>query len=137
VLVADDSGRLLSARNVLPNASEPLAEASETDRKDFVGLLGRNRPELPDNFNSGLLDPLMGRRSLRPFNFRGRFAAEAHFDSNLMERSIQTWSRDLTTTKTSLAPRSYLAILRQNPGVETGVNRTTEQAGYHVLLGYY
>ena len=42
VLVADESGRLLSARNVLPNASEPLAEASETDRKDFVGLF---RPE--------------------------------------------------------------------------------------------
>jgi hypothetical protein len=136
VLVADESGRLLSARNVLPSASEPLTEASETDRKDFVGLLGRNRPELPDNFSSPVLNPLTGRRSFNRFNFRGRFP-EVRFDSNLMERQIQTWSRELTTTKTSLAPRSYLAILRQNPGVETGVDRTTEQAGYHLLLGYY
>ena len=86
--MADESGRLLSGRNVLPDASVTLAEASETDRKDFVGLLTRNRPELPDNFTSPVLNPLMGRRSVRPFNFRGRFA-EAHFDSNVMERLIQ------------------------------------------------
>ena len=62
---------------------------------------------------------------------------EAHFDSNLMERLIQSWSRDLSAHKTSLSPRSFLAVLRQNPGVETGVGLTTEQAGYHLLLGYY
>ena len=135
VLVADASGRLLSARNVLPNASEPLADVSETNRLDFVRLLGRNRPELPDNFSSPVFNPLVGRR-LRPFNFMARFP-EAHFDSNLMERLIQTWSRDLSAKKTCLSPRSFLAVLRQNPGVETGVGRTTEQAGYHLLLGYY
>ena len=73
---------------------------------------------------------------MRPFNLMGRFA-EAHFDSNLMERLIQTWSRDLTAKKTCLSPRSFLAVLRQNPGVDTGVGLTTEQAGYHLLLGYY
>ena len=52
VLVADASGRLLSARNVLPNASEVLADVSEADRSNFVQLLGRNRPELPDNFSA-------------------------------------------------------------------------------------
>ena len=54
-----------------------------------------------------------------------------------MERQIQTWSKDLTTKTTCLSPRSYLAVLRQNPGAETGVGRTTEQDGYHLLLGYY
>ena len=62
---------------------------------------------------------------------------EPHFDSNLMERLIQTWSRDLSAKKTCLSPRSFLAVLRQNPGVDTGVGPTTEQAGYHLLLGYY
>ena len=135
VLVADASGRLLSARNVLPNASEPLADVSETNRLDFVRLLGRNRPELPDNFSSPVFNPLVGRR-LRPFNVMARLP-EAHFDSNLMERLIQTWSRDLSAKKTCLSPRSFLAVLRQNPGVDTGVGLTTEQAGYHLLLGYY
>jgi hypothetical protein len=120
----------------LPNASEPLADASTTNRVDFVGLLGRNRPELPDNFSSPVFNPLVGRRGRRPFNVMAPFQG-AHFDSNLMERLIQTWSKDLTAKTTSLAPRSYLAVLRENPGVETGVGRTTEQAGYHLLLGYY
>jgi hypothetical protein len=135
VLVADASGRLLSARNVLPNASEALTAVSETDRLDFVRLLGRNRPELPDNFSSPVLSPFVGRRLTR-FNGFAR-VPEAHFDSNLMERLIQSWSRSLTAQKTCLSPRSYLAVLRQNPRVETGVGLTTEQAGYHLLLGYY
>jgi hypothetical protein len=135
VLVADASGRLLWARNVLPSASEPLADVSETNRMDFVRLLGRNRPELPENFSSPVFNPLVGRRP-RPFNFMARFS-DAHFDSNLMERLIQTWSRDLSAKKTCLRPRSFLAVLRQNPGVDTGVGLTTEQAGYHLLLGYY
>ncbi len=135
VIVADESGRLLWAENVLPNASEPLAGLSEKNRSDFVGLLGRNRPELPDNFSSPVFNPLIGRRGRRPFN--GMAFLRAHFDSNLMERLIQTWSRDLRAKTTCLLPRSFLAVVRQNPGVDTGVGLTTEQAGYHLLLGYY
>jgi hypothetical protein len=135
VLVGDASGRLLSARNVLPNASEVLADVSEANRLSFVQLLARNRPELPDNFSSPAFNPLVGRRS-RPFAFMGRVSG-SHFDSNLMERLVQTWSRDLLGKKPCLSPRSFLAVLRQNPGVDTGVGPTTEQAGYHLLLGYY
>jgi hypothetical protein len=135
VLVADASGRLFSARNVLPHAAEPLAGASEKDRADFVRLLGRNRPELPENFSFPIVNPFVGRR-LRPFGFMGRLP-DAHFDSNLMERQIHKWSRELTAKTTCLSPRSFLAVLRQNPGVETGVGLTLEQAGYHLLLGYY
>ena len=135
VLVADASGRLFSGRNILPNASEPLADLSETNRLEFFKLLGRNRPELPDNFSSPVVNPLVG-PGPRPFNVMGRLL-EAHFDSNLMERLIQTWSRDLMGKKMCLSPRSYLAVLRQNPGVDTGVGLTTEQAGYHLLLGDY
>jgi hypothetical protein len=135
VLVADATGRLLSARNVLPKASEPLADLSETNRSEFVRLLGRNRPELPDNFSSPVFDPMFGRR-LRRFNMFAR-PPDAHFDSNLMERLIQTLSRNLSSKKTCLSPRSFLAVLRQNPGVDTGVGLTTEQAGYHLLFGDY
>ena len=92
VLVADASGRLLWARNVLPKASEPLADVSETNRMDFVRLLGRNRPELPDNFSSPVFNPLVGRR-LRPFNFMAqhfggafRFEPDGAADSNVVER---------------------------------------------------
>ena len=62
---------------------------------------------------------------------------QEQFNIVLMERQIQAWSKNLTVKKTCLSPRSYLAVLRQNPGVDTGVGLTTEQAGYHLLLGYY
>ena len=71
VLVADASGRLLSACNVLPNASEVLADVSKTNRMNFVQLLARNRPELPDDFSSPVFNPLVGRR-LRLFGLTGR-----------------------------------------------------------------
>jgi hypothetical protein len=135
VLVADASGRLFSARNVLPTASEPLADASEADWPDFARLLGRNRPELPDNFIAPVLNPFAGRRLAR-FNVFGRIP-DAHFDSNLMERLIQSWSRKLMAKQMRLSPHSYLAVLRLNPRVDTGVGLTTEQAGYHLLLGFY
>jgi hypothetical protein len=135
VLVADASGRLSSARNVLPGATESLAGVSETDRSDFVRLLGRNRPELPDNFSPPVFNPLVGRRSRQFAAMAG--LPESHFDSNLMERQIRTWSQDLSARKTCLPPRSFLAVLRQDSGGDTGVGPTTEQAGYHLLLGYY
>ena len=135
VLVADASGQLLSARNVLPGATESLAGVSETDRSDFVRLLGRNRPELPDNFSPPVFNPLVGRRGRQFAMMAG--LPESHFDSNLMERLIRTWSQDLSAGKTCLPPRSFLAVLRQDSGGDTGVEPTTEQAGYHLLLGYY
>ncbi len=98
-------------------------------------MLGRNGPELPDNFSLPALNPF-GNRRLRPFFLMGPVPA-AHFDSNVMERRIQTWSGDLRADKTCLSPRSFLAVLRQNPGVDTGVGLTTEQAGYHLLFGDY
>jgi hypothetical protein len=36
-----------------------------------------------------------------------------------------------------LGPRTYLAVLAERPGIELGLDDTTEHAGYHLLLGYY
>ncbi|WP_422923648.1 hypothetical protein [Singulisphaera sp. PoT] len=135
VLVADASGRLLSAQNVQPKATGPLSDLSVKDRSAFVRLLGRNHPELPDDFTPPTFTPLLNRRQRFFAGMAG--LPNPHFDSNLMERQIRTWSQDLSAQKTCLPPRSFLAVLRQNPGVDTGVGPTIEQAGYHLLLGSY
>lgn len=136
ILVADTSGQLYSGRNVLPNATATLTGITKADRSDFVQLLGRNRPELPDNFSPPLFNPLVG-RSPRAFRVMMAGSSESHFDSNLMERLIRQWSQDLSAQKTCLPPRSYLAVLRRDFAGDTGVGPTTEQAGYHLLFGYY
>ena len=98
--------------------TEPLAGVSAANRSDFIRLLGRNRPELPDNFTLPAVNPMGGRR-FRPF-FMMANMPQPHFDSNLMERLIRTWSQDLSAKKTPLSPRSFLAVVRQNPGVQHG-----------------
>ena len=36
-----------------------------------------------------------------------------------------------------LAPRTYLATFRENPGIELGLEGTRAKAGVHVILGHY
>ncbi len=57
-------------------------------------------------------------------------------NSNLMERRIAQWSMQLPQTK-GLAPRSYVAVVRENPGVETGVSSTSDEMSLHLLNGYF
>jgi hypothetical protein len=40
-------------------------------------------------------------------------------------------------TKPILGKRSYLAVLAVRPGIELGLEDTTEHAGYHLLWGRY
>ncbi len=62
--------------------------------------------------------------------FHGAHFGGRHFDLNLMERLIQTWSRDLSAKKTCLlAALASLAVLRQNPGVDTGVGTDNRTSG--------
>jgi hypothetical protein len=58
------------------------------------------------------------------------------FATNLMERRLNQWAMNLTM-KAHLPPRTYLAVVRQNPGVETGVASTSDSASLHVLNGNF
>jgi hypothetical protein len=60
----------------------------------------------------------------------------ASFATNLMERRIAEW-KGLASSRGKLPPRSYLAVFHDNPGVETGLKKTQEDAGYHLMLGFY
>ena len=145
MLVADDSGRLFVGEKCFAQWLPARSSARFGERSDQLcrPLWAGTVPSFPDYFSMPFFIPLRGWGARRPIISRAPFAGSrfdstpANFDANLMERLIQTWSRDLTTKVASLSPRSYLAVLRQNPGVETGVGVTTEQAGYHLLLGYY
>ena len=138
VLVADASGRLLSARNVLPNATELLAGVSETNRSDFVRLLGRNRPELPDNFSPPVLNPLVGRRltTVRddggPSGAAFRFESDGAADSNVVPETFRPKrraSRRAPSWRSSARiPGSTRELNRQpNKQATTCCSATTDQ----------
>jgi hypothetical protein len=134
VIVCNESGRMLIGREIPANASAVLAEPTNVDLKEFVDLLERNAPEVPTGFVAPGPGPFSGRRSWMRYAMRSGPAP--HFASNLMERRMTAWEQNLPR-KQGLAPRSYLAVLKQNPGIETGAEATKEKKGAHFLLGYY
>jgi hypothetical protein len=135
VVVADDAGKLYIGRSVPAGGTVSLSEPSDQDLGDFASLLRRNTPAFP----VGFVEPTPGyyRGGRRLYSTFSRYSdAITDFSANLMERRIAQWTYDLPRSK-GLAPRSYLAVLRENPGVETGVPSTTDQMSLHLLNGYF
>jgi hypothetical protein len=132
ILASDDAGRLYVGRSVPAGATVTLSEPAPQDLGEFVELLRRDAPALP----AGFVEPTpIGRRS-RAWMVSGMRSPSTDFSSNFMERPIAQWNAQLPL-KRGLAPRSYLAVLRQNPGVETGVPSTNDEMSLHLLNGYF
>jgi hypothetical protein len=134
LVVADDAGHLYVARSVAAGATAALAEPTADDLKQYGELLRRNAPALPPGFVEPTPSAFGGGRAWMTYAMRGSMTTD--FVSNLMERRIERWSRDLPQKK-GLAPRSYVAVVRENPGVETGVSSTSDQLSLHLLNGYF
>jgi len=129
-VVSDDAGKLYLGRGIAANASAVLSEPSQDELKEIAKLLAVNEPALPSGF-------AMPTTTSGPA-WRPRFAGgtSVRFATNQMERRITELKKGLPD-KQGLAPRSYLAILKQNPDVETGGVTTVEQMGFHLVQGYY
>jgi hypothetical protein len=138
LLVSDDDGRLYSGGSLPAGAAGELVAARERALSDFAGLLGRHPLETPKSLSS----------EARSYNvFGGLTPVSSNYEperprsdagENLMERRLDGLQAALRReTKPALQRRSYVAVLGEDPGIEMGVERTAEQAGYHVLMGSY
>jgi hypothetical protein len=134
IVVSDDAGRLYVARSVAAGATTALSEPSADDLKGFVELLRRNAPALPAGFVEPTPSAFGGPRAFMAYAMRGPMTTD--FASNLMERRIARWCAELPRKK-GLTPRSYVAVVRENPGVETGVSSTSDQLSLHLLNGNF
>ncbi|NOX55024.1 MAG: hypothetical protein GXP27_11430 [Planctomycetes bacterium] len=95
-------------------------------------LLTRYRPEMPVGVRisrSGLLG--IGTRRRYPFVSSSPVPSSASLLESELRR-LGDWGR-----YHPLTPRSYVAVLGENPGVDLGVEGTREINHQHVLLGYY
>jgi hypothetical protein len=132
IVASDDAGQLYVGRSVAAGATVTLSEPAPRDLEEFVELLRRDEPALP----AGFVEPTPIGRSRRAWRGSGMRGPATDFSSNLMERPIGQWIAQLALKK-KLTRRSYLAVLRQNPGVETGVPSTTDEMSLHLLNGYF
>jgi len=131
ILVADATGQLYWGTDLAAGAGTRLTQASLADRNAFLELLIRHLPEPPEGAGSedGAFFDLGASRTYSPY---GR-AAPVKFANGTLETSI----KGLLTQKAALPAGTYAAVLRNNPDVEIGVESADEQAGYHLLIGYY
>jgi len=127
-------GHVYVGRSVAAGATVALAEPTTDDLADFVTLLNRNAPALPTGFVEPTPSAFRGGRAWMAYMMHGSVTTD--FSGNLMESRIGRWRIELPRKK-GLAPRSYVAVLRQNPGVETGVPATTDEMSLHLLNGYF
>jgi len=135
LVVADSGGGLYSGEKLLPaGASTQLRAISQNDHTRVVQMLKRYPLEVPDGVSG---------RQISVFDFgpsvhrmlRGGQSA-SWFSESVMERTISRLY-DSETKNLQLPARSYLAVMKENPDVETGLERTDEEVGYHLLVGYY
>ncbi|GAB4141736.1 MAG: hypothetical protein Tsb009_11610 [Planctomycetaceae bacterium] len=139
LIVVDDQGKMFYGGKVLePGKSLSLKPAQTSDLKEFVTLLRRHAPELPEGVSK------TSRRSIFDFrrNFRREFRGgydsqvKGNFSNSRMERVIG-YLQKLWPDKVRLRRRTYVAVLKENSRVHLGVEETTPYAGVHILVGYY
>ena len=61
-----------------------------------------------------------------------------NFGGSQMETYLKVLTRpDEKPSGGGLALRTYLALVRENPGIELGLEGTRPSPGLHVIMGYY
>jgi hypothetical protein len=145
LLLADEDGQMLAAHDVPAGAEAKLHPLKPTDLADFRELIQRFPVEPPERQKHTLPPEIleMGDRRRRYRPRRGRMQIQiptTSFKTSIMERrimSIDTIGASNLNPEESIPPRTYVAILKQNPNVDLGFEDTDEQAGLHVLIGYF
>jgi hypothetical protein len=133
LVVADDKGKLHSLGELPAGAVGEMPVATRESLDDVSKLLRRYPLEPPESAknergeSAEIFDTPWNWSPDRAF----RVVADATRGS--MEQQLQA----LAKLPLVLKPRSYLAIVRQNPGVQLGLDKTDARAGYHVLVGHY
>ena len=138
LLVTDDQRRVYSGGRLPAGAATELNPAPAEALGDFATLLQQQPLGKPNelagnaysyNVFGGLTpddNPYIANQGL----FSGS-------QDNLMERRLRDLQASLDRREQALERRSYIAVFSENPGIELGVEQTTQLAGYHVLWGSY
>jgi hypothetical protein len=132
LLVADNAGDIYVGREIPAGAAATLTRAVPADMNTVRELMMRDAPERPDGAdNSDNLDFLGGIRG-RPRMYYGMPADDT---ARRWHKHDGITIRELVVSAKG-SPRSS-GDRAGNPGAETGLTVTTEQAGYHLILGFY
>lgn len=135
LVLADPQGRLHYGGELPAGAAMRLAEASPEDLALVADLVRRHPLEMPAGVRGGSGSDLFGFRDMRHYYWGN--AVSLSYAGSLVERRIAELSQPQQLRSGALPARTYLAVLKHNPGIETGVSAAEERASLHLLVGYY
>lgn len=128
ILVSDDQGELHFGQNIAAGDAAHLKSALPADRSAFRVQLNAHPLQAPADASAVSYSGRHGR-----YGWYYGPQITASYANNVAERRLR---QDVNLID-SLPPRSYIAILGANPGIDAGVVAATEEASLHVLQGNY
>lgn len=138
LVVRDESGRVFAGHKLPAGGSLRLHPAEDKDVQSMVSLLESSRLEAPPGATSNEWNPLNSRSRRRMMLYGMSPVTTFSSSASLLERGLARVSQATRDPANGgLAPRSYFATFRENPGIELGIEGSRAKGGVHVLLGYY
>lgn len=132
LMVSDDPGNIWYGSRIPAGASAELVPVTSEERTEFAALLNQHAPGPPPTSGNG--------QNFFDWRFEPyRYSSEefpVRMETSLLEQQLQTLLR-CSQDGGELPPGSYAAVVRQNPGIEYGIERTLPQVSLHVLIGRY
>ena len=134
IIVADAAGVLYYGTDIPAGGVATLSRATAEDRRAFADRLKQNAPGPPDyltDYGGGSIDGGF-------FYWGGYYGDEMEttFHEGQLEQNLAVVA-NVRSPDHRMAASSYVAVLAENPDVETGLESTREEASLHVLVGHY
>jgi hypothetical protein len=130
LVVADESGTMCYGSDIPAGASADLSRITPQQRQSVVELLDRNGLRTPENASLSTGGPFRSGAMYYPHYTN----VTTSFGSSLLEETVKELRQSVGPTG-KLPPNTYFAVLRENPDVETGLEKTHQEAGWHVIVG--
>lgn len=134
LVVADDAGRLYFGETLASGEGRALVPLSSEQAAAVRERLAAHPPELPPHLQGVSYAP-----EDRPGGWYAGYVQDVEIsaENHQAERLLRRLADSIGKGETQLEPRSYVAIVEHNPGLDLGVAGAVEEASLHVILGRY
>ncbi len=134
LVVADDTGKLFFGEHLATGEGRRLVPVSSAQVTEVRHRLTANAPQLADHLQGVTYAP--------PYRHGGWYLGnadmiETSYEDNQAELLLRRLAESSVKPGEQLGPRSYLAIVETNPGIDLGMDGAVEEASLHVIVGRY
>lgn len=136
LVVSDEKGAMFAGTSLPAGGATRLPPVQSTQELE---AFNRHLEEFPLRAPPGA-EGYIGRYNNHGYGHRYYYdqyqAQPQQFSTGIMEQELAKLTR-LSVKGQGLPPKSYALILKDNPGIEKGVESPSERAPLHVLVGHY